>query len=115
MTDISAGIEIPVPEPELTPGDMLVRARGLRGLLRQEQAATEERGHASPEIVREFLDAGFYRTLQPRRFGGYEFDVESWYRVVTEVARGCVSSAWGTARLSPNAGTCRRGAATCSS
>ena len=99
MTDISAGIEIPVPEPELTPGDMLVRARGLRGLLRQEQAATEERGHASPEIVREFLDAGFYRTLQPRRFGGYEFDVESWYRVVTEVARGCVSSAWGLALI----------------
>ena len=34
MTDISAGIEIPVPEPELTPGDMLARATGLRELLR---------------------------------------------------------------------------------
>ena len=99
MSSPSAGIAVPVPEPELTPGDMLARAEGLRGLLRQEQAATEERGHAGEEIVREFLAAGFYRTLQPRRFGGYEFDVESWYRVVMEVARGCVSSAWGLALI----------------
>ena len=27
MTDSSAGVQIPVPEPELTPGDMLARAQ----------------------------------------------------------------------------------------
>ena len=40
MTDISAGIKVPVPEPELTPGDMLARASGLREQLRAEQPAT---------------------------------------------------------------------------
>jgi 3-hydroxy-9,10-secoandrosta-1,3,5(10)-triene-9,17-dione monooxygenase len=99
MTTPSAGVEVPVPKPDLEPGDMLARAAGLREQLREEQPATEERGHAGPELVREFLDAGFYRTLQPRRFGGYEFDVESWYRVVMELARGCVSSAWGVALI----------------
>jgi 3-hydroxy-9,10-secoandrosta-1,3,5(10)-triene-9,17-dione monooxygenase len=99
MSSTSAGIEVPVPEPELTPGDLIARARDLRGLLRQEQAATEERGHAGPELLEAFLQAGFYRTLQPRRFGGYEFDVETWYRVVMEIARGCTSSAWGVALI----------------
>ena len=27
MTQISAGVQIPVPEPELTPGDMLARVQ----------------------------------------------------------------------------------------
>jgi 3-hydroxy-9,10-secoandrosta-1,3,5(10)-triene-9,17-dione monooxygenase len=30
----------------------------------------------------------------PRRYGGYEFDVPTYVRVVREIARGCVSTAW---------------------
>ena len=69
MTDISAGVQTPVPEPELTPGDMLARATGLRELLGQEQPATEERGHAGPELLGELIGAGFYRTLQQKGMG----------------------------------------------
>jgi len=85
---------IPVPEPDLTPGELLARAEALRPLLLEEQAATEERGYYSAEIHEEFRRAGFYRILQPRRFGGYEFDVPTFARVIMSVARGCPSSGW---------------------
>jgi 3-hydroxy-9,10-secoandrosta-1,3,5(10)-triene-9,17-dione monooxygenase len=89
-----AAEQIPVPEPELTPDELVARAAGFRDWLRDEQAATEERGIHSPELHEAFVKAGFYRCLQPRRFGGYEFDVTTFYRVAHELARGCPSTGW---------------------
>jgi 3-hydroxy-9,10-secoandrosta-1,3,5(10)-triene-9,17-dione monooxygenase len=40
------------------------------------------------------IKAGFYRVLQPRLFGGYEFDLPSYVRVMMAVARGCPETAW---------------------
>ena len=40
------------------------------------------------------LDAGFYRMLVPRRYGGYELDLVTFYRVVMEIAHADVSTAW---------------------
>ena len=83
------------PEPDLTPDEMIARARALRPRLVEEQAATEERSCYSPEMHQAFLDAGFYRLYIPRRYGGYEFDVPTYARVIAEIARGCVSTGWG--------------------
>ncbi len=66
----------------------------MRPLLLEQQGETEQRGYHSEEIHRAFLDAGFYRTIQPRRFGGYEFDLETFYKLVVEVSRGCPSTGW---------------------
>ena len=41
-----------------------------------------------------FRDAGFYRMLVPRRYGGLEVDLPTFYRVVTSIARGCPSTGW---------------------
>lgn len=73
---------------------MIERARALRPRLREEQDSTERRGHYSAETHQEFVRAGFYRALQPRRFGGYEFDVRTFYRLAIELARGDPSAAW---------------------
>jgi alkylation response protein AidB-like acyl-CoA dehydrogenase len=88
------GVAAP-PEPELTPGEMVARARALRERLVEEQQATEERSTYSPEMHRAFLEAGFYHLYVPRRYGGYEFDVPTYARVIQEIARGCVSTGWG--------------------
>jgi len=85
---------VPVPEPQLTPDELVERARALQPRLREEQDATEARGHYSPELHQEFKKAGFYRCLQPRRFGGYEFDLKTFYRMAVELARGDPSAAW---------------------
>src|SRR5919202_5054294 len=83
-----------VPEPALAPDEIVERAAAMRDELRARQAETEERTFFAPETHRAFTDAGFYRILQPRRFGGYEFDVGTYYRVVMELSRGCPSTGW---------------------
>ncbi|MEP7047879.1 MAG: hypothetical protein ABI949_14415 [Ilumatobacteraceae bacterium] len=83
-----------VPEPGLTPDQIVARAVGLRQLLRNDQANTEARSRFSPETNEAFTKAGFYRILQPRMFGGYEFDIRTFYRTIIEIARGCPSSGW---------------------
>lgn len=85
---------IPVPEPDLTPQVIIARAAAMRDHLRAEQEETEQRTYYSDETHKMFMDAGFYRILQPRRFGGYEFDIETFYRVVMELTRGCPSTGW---------------------
>ena len=82
------------PEPDLTPAEMLRRAEAMRPMLRAGQAATEAAGRINEETNQAFIDAGFYRLIQPRKFGGYEFDVPTFMRVMMEVARGCPESGW---------------------
>jgi 3-hydroxy-9,10-secoandrosta-1,3,5(10)-triene-9,17-dione monooxygenase len=85
---------IPSPEPGLTPAELVKRAAAFRERLRAEQDASEARGHHSPELQAAFVKAGFYRALQPRRFGGYELDYPAFYRAMLEIARGDPGVAW---------------------
>jgi hypothetical protein len=57
---------IPVPEPNLTPEEMIARAVALRPKLRAQQDENDERGTYSVELHRDFIKAGFYRCTQPR-------------------------------------------------
>jgi len=84
----------PPPEPGLTREDLIARAVALRPELVADQAETEKRTFYSAEMHERFLDAGFYHLYVPRRYGGYEFDVPTYVRVVQEIARGCVSTGW---------------------
>jgi len=85
---------IPVPEPDLTRDMLIDRARALRDRIREEQDSSEKRGCHSPELEQEFVKAGFYRILQPRMFGGYEFDYVTFYRVMLEICRGNPGTGW---------------------
>ncbi|MDH6219525.1 acyl-CoA dehydrogenase family protein [Streptomyces pseudovenezuelae] len=82
-------------EPNPRPEDLVHSAASFRDRLLGEQEATEERGAYSPETHELFREAGFYRTLLPRRYGGYEFDVPTFLRVIVEIARGCPGTGWG--------------------
>jgi len=94
LSAADAAYLIPVPEPELTPDELIARAVAMRPMLRERQAETEERTFYGEDVHERFKEAGFYRTLQPRKFGGYEFGVDVFYRLVTELARGCPSTGW---------------------
>ena len=85
---------VPVPEPDVTPAALVQRAVELRPRLVAYQEECE-RLRTLPESTRvAFEEAGFYRILQPRRFGGYEFGLDTFTRVMSEIARGCPSSGW---------------------
>jgi 3-hydroxy-9,10-secoandrosta-1,3,5(10)-triene-9,17-dione monooxygenase len=86
--------DIPPPEPVLTVDELLRRAEALRPLLRERQTACEESGELSADTNQRFMDAGFYRILQPRCFGGYELTLPDFIRVMIAIARGCSESAW---------------------
>jgi 3-hydroxy-9,10-secoandrosta-1,3,5(10)-triene-9,17-dione monooxygenase len=73
---------------------MIARAVAMRPVLRERQLECERLGRLPDQTNNEFVQAGFYRIVQPRCFGGYEFDLNTFVRVMTEVARGCVESAW---------------------
>ena len=82
------------PEPDSDAGGD-DRARDcVAARLRAEQDETERRGRYSEGLHHEFRKAGFYRCLQPRRFGGYEFDVKTYYRLGIELSRGDPSVGW---------------------
>lgn len=84
----------PQPEPGPTEAEMLRRAVDLRAELIAEQAETERRTYYSPRMHERFLDAGFYRIMVPRRYGGHEFGFPTFARLLVELGRGCVSTAW---------------------
>lgn len=85
---------IPQPEPGLTPEEMIRRAEAMRPLLRERQAECEATGQVSEDTNRRFIEAGFYRILQPRCFGGYEFGLPTFLKVMIAISRGCSESGW---------------------
>lgn len=82
------------PEPDLTVAELLRRADAMRPWLREHQSECEALGELPADTNDQFLAAGFYRILQPRLFGGYEFALPDFIRVMLAVARGCCDSAW---------------------
>ena len=82
------------PEPGLTPAELIERATRLRPLLRSRQAECEALGQVPEEVNSQLIRNGVYRIIQPRRFGGYEFDVPTFYRVMMEISRGCPETGW---------------------
>jgi 3-hydroxy-9,10-secoandrosta-1,3,5(10)-triene-9,17-dione monooxygenase len=97
-TEFSAAREglrqIQPPEPDLTVAELIRRADEMRPWLRERQNECEALGELPEDTNQKFLEAGFYRILQPRIFGGYEFALPDFIRVMLAVARGCSDSAW---------------------
>ncbi len=79
---------------------MVARAREMVPMLREQQAECERAGRVLPHVNDAFVKAGFYRIMQPRRFGGYEFDIPTFHRAMSEIARGCPSTGWAVALTS---------------
>ena len=78
----------------MTPEGLLTAANDMLPVLRARQAACEALGRLPEETIQAFVDAGFYRILQPRRFGGCELDLLTFFKVMISIARGCPSSGW---------------------
>ena len=64
-------------------------------MLRDRAQRTEQERRVSEETTQAFHDAGFFKLMQPARYGGYEYGFTAFIDVVSELARGCTSSSWG--------------------
>jgi 3-hydroxy-9,10-secoandrosta-1,3,5(10)-triene-9,17-dione monooxygenase len=89
--------EVPVPEPGLTRPEIVARAQALIPQIREQQDEAERLGHHTGDLDRAFVRAGLYRMLQPRRFGGYEFDMPTFWKAMLAVCTGDPGTGWGLA------------------
>jgi len=74
--------------------ELLQRARQLAPLVRERAQQTERDRRVSAEVTAMLKDAGLYRAVQPRRFGGHELSLEELRQLSFEVGRGCTSTGW---------------------
>jgi 3-hydroxy-9,10-secoandrosta-1,3,5(10)-triene-9,17-dione monooxygenase len=76
------------------PADLVVRARALIPVLAQRSLEQKQRRGILLETIAEMQAAGFFRVLQPRRWGGYEMDLGTFYDIEMTLAEGDMSSGW---------------------
>lgn len=69
-------------------------AQAMVPALRQRAPDAERNRRIHDETHRAFLKAGFYRILQPSRWGGAEMDLSLLVDLAAGIGRGCGSSAW---------------------
>ncbi|MDX1464276.1 MAG: acyl-CoA dehydrogenase family protein [Halomonas sp.] len=74
--------------------ELLKAARALVPRLAERAREAEEQGLVPRETIREMQEAGLFRVLQPRRWGGFELDPRVFYRIQMTLAEGCMSTAW---------------------
>ncbi|MFG1235022.1 acyl-CoA dehydrogenase family protein [Xanthobacter flavus] len=77
-----------------TETEIVARAAAMIPWLREQADAVEKARMVPATTIQALQDAGFFRILQPRRWGGYEMSPNVLNRVLMELARGCPSSAW---------------------
>lgn len=81
--------------PERPPIDELVaRARNLQPLLRQRAKETEANRRVSAETTAVLADAGLFKIVKSKRFGGFEYGPSALLRVGFELGQACGSTAW---------------------
>jgi len=73
---------------------LLERARGLIPMLMEKADSVEQNRMVSRETIAAFVEAGFFKILQPSQYGGWEMNPAVFYKVLMELGRGCGSSAW---------------------
>ena len=79
--------------------EALERARGLVPALRERADRSEAARIMLEETSADLHRTGLLRSLQPRRWGGMEFDYVAYVDIPCELARGCASTGWNAANL----------------
>jgi resorcinol 4-hydroxylase (FADH2) len=74
---------------------LIGNARSLAPALKERAQQTELDRRVSERTTAEFREAGFFKLMQPARFGGYEYGFTAFIDIISELGRSCTSSAWG--------------------
>ncbi|WP_327751607.1 acyl-CoA dehydrogenase family protein [Sphingobium sp. SJ10-10] len=77
-----------------TSQELIARAAAMVPGLRARADAIEEARRVPDDVIDMFREAGFFRILQPKKYGGWEMNPIVFMRVLGELGRGCCASAW---------------------
>ena len=70
------------------------KAQALKPYLIENMANANEARQVPKTTIDKFIEAGFFKMLQPAAFGGYEMNPKYFYDIVREIASACPSSGW---------------------
>jgi 3-hydroxy-9,10-secoandrosta-1,3,5(10)-triene-9,17-dione monooxygenase len=73
---------------------LVARARAMIPIIAGRAAAARRERRAPAETIRDMEAAGFFRILQPARWGGYEMKPQVFYDVLMALAEGDMSTGW---------------------
>src|SRR5580698_479673 len=96
VDESAPGRSSPVPGAPLLKS-IVSAASDLVPVLRERAQATEAARRVSSETMQDFRRAGIFKLMQPARYGGYEYGFTAFIDVISELGRGCTSSAWNCA------------------
>lgn len=77
-----------------TAEELLQQARALLPVIAQSAAEGERERRVPPRVVAALKEAGIFRALQPRRWGGYELPPTALYDAEMAIGEGDMSTAW---------------------
>ncbi len=77
-----------------TSEELVARAAAMVPALRARADEIEQARQVPHDVIEMFKHAGFFRILQPKKFGGWELNPIVFMRVLGELGRGCCASAW---------------------
>jgi 3-hydroxy-9,10-secoandrosta-1,3,5(10)-triene-9,17-dione monooxygenase len=74
--------------------DFLAGIDKLLPAIRARAAETEALGRVPDQTIRELTNAGVFRAVQPRQFGGLELDPATFFEGVVRIGSACGSTGW---------------------
>jgi 3-hydroxy-9,10-secoandrosta-1,3,5(10)-triene-9,17-dione monooxygenase len=77
-----------------TRAELVARARAMIPVLAERAARQDENRRMLPETMAELKEAGFFRVLQPRRWGGFELDPGTFAEVQMALSEGDATVGW---------------------
>jgi 3-hydroxy-9,10-secoandrosta-1,3,5(10)-triene-9,17-dione monooxygenase len=74
--------------------EILARVRALEPALKERVALGDRERRLPQATIRDLKQAGLFRILQPRRWGGYELDLKSFYETQLQLSQYDMSVGW---------------------
>ncbi|WP_395407502.1 acyl-CoA dehydrogenase family protein [Pseudoduganella sp. UC29_106] len=78
----------------VSPEELIARARAMLPALAERAAQAEKDRKVPDETIADLQQAGLFKVLQPKRYGGYEMDPDVFFQIQMTLAEACMSSAW---------------------
>jgi 3-hydroxy-9,10-secoandrosta-1,3,5(10)-triene-9,17-dione monooxygenase len=74
--------------------EVIARARAMIPVLRERAPQGERERRLPKQTIADMQAAGLFKVLQPRRWGGYELDIGTYFDVQMALGEGDMSVAW---------------------
>ena len=93
---IPAGDDFLTPQElqSITPEILIERMRALKPLVASRAAAAEQARKPDDDVWNALRRSGYFYIYVPRRFGGLQFDPDTYISATLEIARACPSTGW---------------------